>query len=101
MIMSLFDCITHVHDRAHYAHFIKSFTLIAVGSPYLVALQAGMREAHLRDAEALCDFFAFLEDTIGAGGKLTEVQVGRRWRRVAREQRCGRPWLGRFDGGIV
>ena len=34
-----------------------------------------MREAHLRDAVALCDFFAFLEDTIGAGGTLTEVQV--------------------------
>ena len=34
-----------------------------------------MREAHLRDAVALCDFFAFLEDTIAAGGKLTEVQV--------------------------
>ena len=34
-----------------------------------------MREAHLRDAVALCDFFAFLEDTIGAGGKLTECQV--------------------------
>ena len=35
-----------------------------------------MKEAHLRDAVALCDFFSFLEDHIvAAGGKLTEVQV--------------------------
>ena len=34
-----------------------------------------MREAHLRDAVALCDFFAFLEDTIAAGKQLTEVEV--------------------------
>ncbi|GAX82461.1 hypothetical protein CEUSTIGMA_g9888.t1 [Chlamydomonas eustigma] len=36
---------------------------------------AGMREAHLRDAVALCDFFAYLEDTVGAGLQLTEVQI--------------------------
>ena len=37
-----------------------------------------MREAHLRDAVALCDFLAYLEDTIGAGGSLTEIQVDKR-----------------------
>jgi Xaa-Pro aminopeptidase len=37
---------------------------------------AGMKEAHLRDAVALCEFFSFLEDHIlVAGGKLTEVQI--------------------------
>lgn len=39
------------------------------------AEMSGMREAHLRDGVALSHFFAFLEDHIAAGGKLTEVQV--------------------------
>eukprot|EP00879_Flechtneria_rotunda_P015989 GHRR01016722.1.p1 GENE.GHRR01016722.1~~GHRR01016722.1.p1 ORF type:complete len:698 (+),score=235.84 GHRR01016722.1:303-2396(+) len=35
----------------------------------------GMREAHLRDAVAICDFLEWLGDKIGSGGTLTEVEV--------------------------
>lgn len=36
---------------------------------------AGMREAHLRDAVAICDFLNWLENKIVSGGTLTEVEV--------------------------
>eukprot|EP00195_Chlamydomonas_chlamydogama_P009509 CAMPEP_0202892282 /NCGR_PEP_ID=MMETSP1392-20130828/2027_1 /ASSEMBLY_ACC=CAM_ASM_000868 /TAXON_ID=225041 /ORGANISM="Chlamydomonas chlamydogama, Strain SAG 11-48b" /LENGTH=683 /DNA_ID=CAMNT_0049576179 /DNA_START=304 /DNA_END=2355 /DNA_ORIENTATION=- len=36
---------------------------------------AGMREAHLRDAVALCDFLCFMEEQMAAGKVLSEVQV--------------------------
>lgn len=35
----------------------------------------GMREAHLRDAVAICDFLNWLENKISSGGTLTEVEV--------------------------
>lgn len=31
---------------------------------------AGMREAHLRDAVALCDFLCWIEDTVGCSAAL-------------------------------
>lgn len=36
----------------------------------------GMREAHLRDAVALAEFFHWLEGAVTAGQKLTEVDIG-------------------------
>ncbi len=34
-----------------------------------------MREAHLRDAVALCEFLCWIEDEIASGKTLTEVEV--------------------------
>ena len=34
----------------------------------------GMREAHLRDAVALCDHFSWFEERMEAGEKITEVR---------------------------
>lgn len=36
---------------------------------------AGMKEAHLRDAVAICDFLNWLEHKVGSGGTLSEVEV--------------------------
>ncbi|KAI8470117.1 MAG: hypothetical protein J3K34DRAFT_459008 [Monoraphidium minutum] len=36
---------------------------------------AGMAEAHLRDAVAICDFIAWLEEEVASGRTLTEVEV--------------------------
>jgi len=35
----------------------------------------GMENAHIRDAAALCEFFAWLETQIQAGVKVTEISV--------------------------
>ncbi|KAG2437467.1 hypothetical protein HXX76_006117 [Chlamydomonas incerta] len=35
----------------------------------------GMREAHLRDAVAVCSFIKWLEDTVATGATVTEVEV--------------------------
>ncbi|KAG2426136.1 hypothetical protein HYH02_014851 [Chlamydomonas schloesseri] len=35
----------------------------------------GMREAHLRDAVAVCGFLKWLEDTVATGATVTEVEV--------------------------
>lgn len=59
----------------------------------------GMREAHLRDAVAICDFFAWFEATIASGRELSEVRCalcgGAFW---ARGSAAGlRPLHGRLD----
>eukprot|EP00878_Enallax_costatus_P008513 GHUV01008900.1.p1 GENE.GHUV01008900.1~~GHUV01008900.1.p1 ORF type:complete len:383 (+),score=74.73 GHUV01008900.1:673-1821(+) len=36
---------------------------------------AGMREAHLRDSVAICDFLQWIEQKVGSGATLTEVEV--------------------------
>lgn len=37
--------------------------------------KAGMREAHLRDAVALCDHFSWFEEQMEAGETITEVAL--------------------------
>ncbi|PNF28969.1 Xaa-Pro aminopeptidase 1 [Cryptotermes secundus] len=50
----------------------------------------GMREAHIRDAVALCDFLAYLEEAIAAGKEWNELQVAQEVDQFRREQNLSR-----------
>ncbi|KAG2174136.1 hypothetical protein INT43_004156 [Umbelopsis isabellina] len=47
----------------------------------------GMRQCHLRDAAALCHYFAWLEDQLGQGKQLSEVQAADKLETLRREQK--------------
>jgi Xaa-Pro aminopeptidase len=62
--------------------FKREGILVEGTSPVVVAKAvknaaelAGMKEAHVRDAVALAEFFCWLEGEVHAGKKLTEVDV--------------------------
>lgn len=58
------------------AHIVEaSSPVVAAKAIKNEAELAGMREAHLRDAVALCDFISWLETEIASGKTVTEVEV--------------------------
>lgn len=68
-------------------------TLLNTPSPPMLAKSIkneaelhGMREAHLRDAAALCGAFAWLEDAVAAGEAVDEYTLGERFRAFRAEQ---------------
>jgi Xaa-Pro aminopeptidase len=47
----------------------------------------GMRQCHLRDAAALCHYFAWLEDQLGQGKQLSEVEAADYLENLRRQQK--------------
>ncbi|KAL1922548.1 uncharacterized protein VTP21DRAFT_10087 [Calcarisporiella thermophila] len=46
----------------------------------------GMRQCHLRDAAALCNFFAWIEEELNAGKRITEYEAAERLEKFRAEQ---------------
>ncbi|MEW5306595.1 MAG: hypothetical protein WDW36_009049 [Sanguina aurantia] len=72
---AVFQAITEAADVGSQAVYQKLSPVVTAKAVKNASEIAGMQEAHLADAVAICQFLLMVEEKIAAGGSLTEVEV--------------------------